>query len=299
MAGLGSHILGVALGLALIFLVLSLVCSLAQELLAVALSWRAKFLEKGLRNMLDREGVGLTDSVLASPFVQEKLKPGRVLGNKLQVPAYLPSVSFARAVVERLHLPLELPQETPEPIRRKLEALAEEAGGDVNRFRTSLEEWFDANMDRVSAWYKRRARIVLFCVGVPVAALANADLTEVTTRLWSDDAVRVAVVAQAERVAQAQSPDELRAQTRKDIEASGDVLAGVKQLDLPLGWNDANGRLDKMSFSPKKGEESWFGWLVGILLTGFALSFGAPFWFNLLSRLARFRGGGKTSTASG
>jgi hypothetical protein len=296
MDGLGSQFLDVALGLALIFLVLSLVCSLVQELLAVVLSWRAKFLEKGLRTMLDREGVGLTDSVLRSPFVEELLKPHRVFGKNLKVPAYLPSSSFARAVVDRLKMPLELPKDTPEPIRRKLEALVAEAGNDVSRFRASLEEWFDASMDRVSAWYKRRARIVLFCVGVPIAAFTNADLTEITSRLWRDDAVRAAVVAHAERVAQAKSVDDVRTETRKDIEMTGDLLAGVKQLDLPLWWNDANGRVDKMSFSPGKGQESWFAWAAGVLLTSFALSFGAPFWFNLLSRLARFRGG-RTATA--
>jgi hypothetical protein len=263
-----------------------------QELLSVVLSWRARFLEKGLRTMFDREGAGLTDSVLGSPFIEEIKKPDRVLGRTLNVPAYLPSSSFARAVVDRLKVPLDLPDDTPEPIRRKLETLARETGDDVNQYRRSLEEWFDASMRRVSSWSKRRARIVLFCVASPVAAFTNADLGDVTSRLWRDDAVRAAVVVHAERIAQAKSVGELRNETRTNVERTGDLLAGVKQLDLPLWRNDANGHLDKLSFSPGNGQESSFAWLAGVLLTSFALSFGAPFWFNLLSRLARIRGGG-------
>jgi hypothetical protein len=38
-----------------------------------------------------------------------------------------------------------------------------------------------------------------------------------------------------------------------------------------------------------RGDDSTVGWLVGVLLTGLALSFGAPFWFDALSKLSRLR----------
>jgi hypothetical protein len=229
--------------------------------------------------------------VLDSPFVTEKLKSGRILGRKLKVPPYLPSSTFSRAVLGVMEEgSLTVPEDVPEPVREKLEILAREAQGDVGRFRKGVEEWFDATMTRVSAWYKRRARIVLFFVGLVVAGITNANLINVTDRLWRDDAVRAAVVAQAQRAAQAQDIGELTKDTKTAFESTGDVLASVKQFDLPLWWNDANGHPGDLAFDPKPGQHSLLGWAIGILLTAAGLSFGASFWFNVLSRLAQLRG---------
>ncbi|MGH7962279.1 MAG: hypothetical protein ACRERD_10730 [Candidatus Binatia bacterium] len=38
---------------------------------------------------------------------------------------------------------------------------------------------------------------------------------------------------------------------------------------------------------------SWFLKIVGWLITGVAVSIGAPFWFDLLNKLVDFRGAGK------
>jgi hypothetical protein len=138
---------------------------------------------------------------------------------------------------------------------------------------------------------------VLFIVGFVLAGFANADLVDVTNRLWRDDAVRAALVAQAERAAATPGGvGKLTEQTRKEYERTGDILGSIKQFNLPVWWNEANGRPSDLALAPKKGEESAAAWLLGVLLTAFALSFGAPFWFNVLSRLARFRGGGATAS---
>ena len=293
MPELGNQLLDMVLGLALIFLVLSLLCSLLQEIVATAFSWRARFLARGIRSMLDgddTEAGALSRAVIASPFVQEKLRRRRLLGKHVDVPAYLPSTSFARALIETARSG-RWPDGVPEPVQRKLGELMQEAEGDVNALKRSLEDWYDATMQRVSAWYKRRARIWLFAFGIVVAGAANADLVEVTERLWREDAVRTAVARQADRVAQAESAEQIRGDVREQIEATGDTLASIKQFDLPLGWNDANGDFGDLSLgSTGPGEESAWGWLIGILLMAAALSFGAPFWFDVLSRAARVRG---------
>src|SRR5688572_23116196 len=136
-----NQVIDVALGLTLIFLVLSLVCSLVQELMATALSWRARFLERGLANML-RDGdttveqgsdgaKDFMDRVLESPFIGEKLNQNRILGRDLNVPAYLPSATFSRAVLEALGGSLNIPEGVPQPVRQKLETLALEADQDI------------------------------------------------------------------------------------------------------------------------------------------------------------------------
>ena len=294
MPELGNQLLDVVLGLALIFLVLSLLCSLLQEIIATAFSWRARFLERGIRSMLDGDDTTagpLSHAVTDSPFVREKLRKRRLLWPGLRVPAYLPSTTFARALIETARSG-RWPKELPDDVERKLSELMQEADGDLQQLKDSLQDWYDATMQRVSAWYKRRARIWLFIFGVIVAGVANADLVDVTERLWRDDAVRTAVARQADRVADAQSVDQIREDIRAEIERTGDTLAGIKQFELPVGWNAANGEWSGLTLgSTGPGEESAWTWLLGVLLTAAALSFGAPFWFDILSRATRVRGG--------
>jgi hypothetical protein len=297
MPELGNQLLDVLLGLALIFLVLSLLCSLLQEVVATAFSWRARFLERGIRSMLDGDDTrtddagALSRAVTESAFVREKLRKRRLLGRQLRVPPYLPSTTFARALIETARSE-RWPAELPDDVERKLSELMQEAEGDVQRLKSSLEDWYDATMQRVSAWYKRRARIWLFGFGVIVAGVAHADIIDVSERLWRDDAVRTAVARQADRVAQAQSAEALRGDVRAEIERTGDTLAAVKQFELPVGWNESNGEWSALTLGATgRGEESAWTWLLGILLTAAALSFGAPFWFDVLSRATRVRGG--------
>jgi hypothetical protein len=297
----GGQILDTAIGLTFIFVALSLVCSFIQELIATALSWRSRFLEQGLRSMLDAEGPALTARFMDSAFIREKLSDkARARGRR--VPSYLSSRTFMLALLDTIAPPatagaglLEkarngldsvLPDEE-HPVRRQIEVMLDDAGEDVDRFRRSLEEWYDDTMDRVSGWYKRRAQIVLLCIGIAVAGFANADTVEVMTRLWKEDAVRAAIVAEASEAVQAGSAEELE----RRLEEHGSVIDGVKQLDLPIGWNEANGQPKDLSIAG--GDDSTVAWLIGVLITGAALSFGAPFWFDALSKLSRLRISGK------
>lgn len=298
MPDVGGQLLDVVVAIAFVFLALSLVCSFAHEVVALVLSWRSEFLERGLRNMLqadpEQKGDTLTDRLLGSPFIEEKV--GRtVLRRRPNVPSYLSSRTFALALLDALApegprarqlqaVEEQLDSVVPDgEIRRQLEVLLDDAGGELDRFRQGLEGWFDDMMDRVSGWYKRRAQVALLVIGLVVAVAANADALQITDRLWKDDAVRAAVVAEAGQATEAGSPEELR----KRLEERAGVIDGVKQLDLPLGWNAGNGEPADLTFSG--GRENAFMWLVGVVLSAIALSFGAPFWFDALSRLARLR----------
>lgn len=310
---LGGQILDTAIGLAFIFVALSLVCSFIQELIATAFSWRSDFLERGLRSMLQRTpaeeetnggdaaGRALADKVMDSAFIREKLS-AKARRRGRRVPSYLSSRTFTLAMLDTIAPPAtggtgllekskeglkEMLPDAEHPVRRQIELLLEDAGQDLDRFRRSLEGWYDDTMDRVSGWYKRRSQVVLLVIGIGVAGLANADTVEVTTRLWKEDAVRAGIVAEASQAVEAGSAEELQ----RKLEERGSVIDGVKQLDLPIGWNEANGQAKDLDIAD--GDDSTLAWLAGVLITGVALSFGAPFWFDALSKLSRLRISGK------
>jgi hypothetical protein len=379
MSGIGSQLLDVALGLTFIFLALSLVCSVFQELIATALSWRAEGLERGIRRMLcdptepkarlgrvdqalkalksmvgrptradnpptghqprdddDRTEVDqhfLSDKLLESPFIREKL--GRnLLTARRAVPSYLSSRTFALALFDTLTRDVPAPRPASEGatdavehdakaddargtaelqtnedlivkveaglehvphagVRRQLQLMLADAEGDLARFHDRVEMWFDDTMARASGWYRRRTQLVLFVVGLGVAAGVNADTFDLTGRLWTDAPVRAALVQQATQTARVENLDKLEA----ELEKRGGKLEAVKQFKLPLGWNADNGRPSDLGFG--KGKENLLGWLAGILVAAAALSFGAPFWFDALNKVGRLRIAGHPPKSGG
>jgi hypothetical protein len=123
----------------------------------------------------------------------------------------------------------------------------------------------------LSEGYRRRAKWFLLAIGIVLAVVCNVDAISVAQRLQRDDAVRAAVVAQAEGVADAcdgKTDAELTTCLKDETAPASDAVP------LPVGWQDFQFK----SFT-----------ILGWLVTGFALMQGAPFWFDLLQRAVTFR----------
>jgi hypothetical protein len=297
----GIPALDVLVGLFFLYFVLSIVCSAVQESLAQVFNLRAGTLEKGVRNLLGDDA--LTDRFFRHPRVKALSKPHGIL-RRGSGPSYIPSRVFALTLLDSLFPPGEEEsrdvfalarakledEEVPGRVKTLLRDALDHAGGHRDRFRGELERSFDQAMDRVSGWYKRRAQLILFAVAFLTVVFINADTFSIAQRLWKDDALRAAVAAQAASTSAANtqkcpgtsaddSPQKRAAKCVDDIE----------QLGLPLGWTTAS--------SP----HGWniLGKIGGLLVTAFALALGAPFWFDLLSKIARLRASGPPAPPGG
>lgn len=143
-------------------------------------------------------------------------------------------------------------------------------------------------MERVSGWYRRRVQVVMWIVAIVAVLALNADTIRITQQLWSDKAVRAAVVARAGGAAQ--QPLSTPQGGLGNIATTVDEL---QQLSIPMGWS--------IEQRPEGGGQ----WIVrillkalGLLLTAAALSMGAPFWFDVLSKVARLRSAGAPPPAT-
>ncbi len=177
-----------------------------------------------------------------------------------------------------------------ERVRTMLQDGLSEAGNHADKFREALERQFDEAMERVSGWYKRRVQLILFVIALVLVGAMNADSFTMGQRLWKDDVLRSAVVAQAQKtVADKQAACAKKTGQAKPTpaEVAGKCFDQVKQLNLPLGWSKAT--------SPSTTEDD-LAKAFGLLLTAFALLLGAPFWFDTLSKLAQLRGTGRASS---
>lgn len=137
-------------------------------------------------------------------------------------------------------------------------------------------------MDRVSGWYKRRLQIVTLVVSIVLVASTNVDTFTIGERLWKDDALRAAVVAQAARQTGTTSCSGTDASENAPLNRAAECMDRV-ELDLPVGWT---------AHSAPDGPAGWAGKAGGLLFTALALLLGAPFWFDFLGKFARLRGAG-------
>jgi hypothetical protein len=315
--------LDVALGLVFLYFILALVCSGINETIASVLRWRAQDLERGVWELLQdpEEGSAALEKLRAHPLIRPMLYPknkgtaapspplgpdGRPrTSRKTDFPSYIPSRTFVTALlgleqkavsVAKGH-PLTQGLRTVDhsinqiPSHRAQEALTallHGAQGDAVAFRRSAEQWYDDQMERVSGWYRHRIQKVLWLLAFLVAFALNADSLQIAKRLWVEPSVRAAFVNQAGNASSGGA-------------GATKAPAELAKLPVPLGWHLASARHDPQGFPfYEKWSTLWalLAKLLGLTLTVVALSFGAPFWFDILSKLARVRIGGAPPPAS-
>lgn len=329
----GSVVLDVAIGLIFVYLLVSLVVTALTEMLSGLLKWRSKNLWAGIRNLLDtgqdREWV---DRLYSHPLIQGLSEPGREdktapKGDRppRSAPSYIPSRTFAVTLLEIL----KEPGQTQEPLqdtiaklqneklRGTLLALLGESRGNVEELKKNVEIWFNNSMERVSGWYKRRTQLWNLTIAMFTVLLVNADTLVIVQALADNEAMRTALVAQAQAYAEANqaqdqtaapsgdssvpatgaSSDENVAALQSQTEEFQRLLKQIEGLNLPIGW-DPNAAEDDPyyrgipSSMSRLGETVAFhllGWIVSI----FAVSLGAPFWFDMLNRVISIRSAGR------
>lgn len=336
----GSEVLDVAIGLVLVFLLLSLFATAVREGLESVFKTRAVFLEAGIRELLDdRLGNGLARDFYEHPLIfalyrgdytpgpesqraiqaqahgatnDEKKPRERVTGGDL--PTYIPSALFSTALVDlmvrgpatgkgddastrtitidTLRAGIELIPSAR--VRRALVIALDDAKGDLEVARHNIEGWFDASMQRVSGWYKRRTHYWLLLIGALTTLALNVNTIAIAQHLARSKAARELVVGRAESivadrltagaVAGEGAPPSSIDEAKATLAAR---LAALQSLDLPIGWEHLQPR--------GNARVTWFlEQLVGLLLTTLAITLGAPFWFDALNRVMQIKTTGTT-----
>lgn len=320
----GLEALDVALGLVLLYLVLALVCTAVNELLATLLNLRGATLRMGIKNLLRiPAGAAVAPTPAAAPApgptpsaAARTITLADIYNNPVirglyggRDPSYIPSARFAVALLDTLvpttaaaaptipALVAAVNRLSNDELKRALLILIAGAGNDLTKLQRSVAEWFDQSMDRVSGWYKRRLQWITLSIAALVTAGANADSISVARALSTDGALRQAIVAQAQAFAQ-RPPPAAASPARDSISRStvpldsleralaakmGTSIHDLESLGLPLGWSRGAGAPDLPTVATK---------VLGLLLTVFAVSLGAPFWFDALSKVMSVRGAG-------
>lgn len=269
----------------------------------------------------------------------------------------------------------------PEDLRRSIlvyiseaQAFSKDEGQQLAHFRSSLENWFDSMMERITGNYKRKAMKYTFIVALLVTFGLNVDSVEIVSNLASDREALAKVTEAAERevatLKHKPEVDKLRTVpsvptsiTHSDTTGTANansqaepgptyeqwrdtLVARQKEVEkykeelgsvIKLGWKKDElasyfGCCDSCSCSKEQNDKEHdktgvsenkpcvvtaesqqtytnciaakkplsaiFSKIIGLLITAFAVSLGAPFWYDLLLKVADIRSSIKPATAS-
>jgi hypothetical protein len=345
---LASAVLDTVIGVSFVFFLVALASSAIVEWVANLTRKRAKYLLRGVQAMLvDRPAARTSWSPrdiwtamraeqtmyhdVMHPTVEaaERSTLVKVMGHPLlrarrqtdpdgrytRLPPYLPSADVATALVDEL-LDSPLPDQIAGRIAgiggslgRSLAALWERAAADPQQFLVEVAGWYDAQMERVSGWYKRWTKRWLIAVGLLIAVLVGVDTVRIAESLYGSDTVREAVSAAAAEPGLCGDPAAGTDQDVTDGPAARtalcvqDTLRGLDAAGLPLGWPSGCPADVAACARPALADPAapvdaldWLVKLLGIALTVGAAALGAPFWFDAIGRLSSLRSTGTRPT---
>ncbi len=319
----GSLVLDVAVGLSLLFLFVSLICSAIREAIETVLNSRAADLEHGVRELLDDpDGTGATAALYAHPLVfslyegryaPQLLRPSRSLLTgtvslrmpvraRGALPAYIPGGSFARAFLDlAVRGPLGRVPSGPDAVVPVLSAAS---------LRATVRDLPDGRIRRALLSALDTAGDDMLAVQHHVEAWFNACMDRVSGRYkrrtqailfaiglgtaaaMNVDAFSVARALLLDKALRDGAVTQAALLSQRDG-PDGGFAALQRDLDsiqFPTGWEPPPQHLTAMRNGaphPDAGAllQALFGWMV----TAFAVMLGAPFWFDMLNRFVVVR----------
>ncbi len=164
-------------------------------------------------------------------------------------------------------------------LQKSLLALLATAENDYEKLLRATDGWYNAQMDRVSGWYKRRTKTVMFFIALIVVSVAGIDTVHVVKVLSATDWCTLqAVAADAGMLANKTGAGAERPQ--------GSACAAGQTSPAP------GAAFDLTQFAQVR-LDFWRNWGPGLALTWLAVWLGGPFWFDVLGSLANVRSAGR------
>ncbi|HXB40577.1 MAG TPA: hypothetical protein VNZ49_08545 [Bacteroidia bacterium] len=307
-----SIVLDVVTGLIFVYLLYSLLVTIVAELIATLFAFRAKFLKVSITRMLTdkKNKKSRTDSLVKTFYNHPNIKY-LAKNNLFKLPSEITSDRFSTTLINILRKKKAAPTVMEEikvgmayfdltehsETKKTLTDLIEDANGDLATFKDSLENWYNEMIDRVIGWYKRRMKFVLFIIGLIISVSFNVDSIRIAKTLTNNNDARYKVLKMATDPAVKQKLGDIIKYSQKADSTKNDSIIR-SQYDTLRTYSDKMSDIVGGSFCTtwdKNDCSGRFLMIFGCLLTSLALSLGAPFWFDLLSKLVALRGGGKST----
>jgi len=250
-------------------------------------------------------------------------------------PAYISASNFVRVIIEQIgpsnfnavNIAGAITSSSlPGELKTVLSNLLAKAQCNMTEFEKEIESFYEEAMDRVTGWYKRKVRTVMFFISIVLAIVLNIDTLKISNDALSDHEKLDNIVnnisttmSKMEKVNDSlvikdgkgkvltilkMSIDTASIETAAKDSLANDTT-GIKN-DIGKMKSDFNtiavtyeqttgyklGYTTMKEFE-KEWSEAFFLKLLGIIITVFALQLGANYWFDLLNKFVNLRAAGK------
>lgn len=325
-----STLLQTLLALTLIYALLSILVSLLNEFYRSLINSRGKALYAEISTMIsDHFNLDYAYIVYTHPVINQLPRE-----NKNSKPGWIDAKTFATALIQsfadmaitlnkadpgtdilqRFSMYVNSMQESK--LKDMLRNYLQAAAGDYGKLEASIMSWFTNHMTAMSIDYKRQQRKGLRFFAIVITLFLNLDSIYLIKRVIQDPTLRQNLDAQAQPLYNQYKPlvDSLEKRYSPNapiVKNTKQFMADVKMvkketdsLGLPLGWNTNDAPLiwlTKERHEYARGERNhggfgqWILYFIGLMISAFSLSRGAPFWFELLGKFINIRRGGAKS----
>ncbi|KAF2519519.1 hypothetical protein E0W68_04000 [Flavobacterium salilacus subsp. salilacus] len=298
----GSVTIEIAIGLIVIFILVSTICAVIREGIESILKTRAAYLEQGIRELLG--------SVTAKNLYEHPLIFGLFKGDYTEssgvrgknMPSYIPSKNFARAIMDiaakgadtDVRGEVSSTQKLTYSIRQNISNLKnpkiervllnalDMAQDDIDKTQANLENWYNSAMDRVSGWYKRSTQWIILIISLVVTIGLNIDSIKIMKYLSNDENARKLILEKAEKL-------DKNAQTEQSALSYEQAQKAMEELKLPIGWDKPSNYWSKSTDDTSTDWRRVMNSILGWLITAAAAMLGTPYWFDVLNKVMVIR----------
>jgi hypothetical protein len=315
-----QNFLEVCIGLMVLFFIVSLLVSSVTEYIIFKIKLRGRFLLSSIHKALEDSAVpiNLADALFNHPLVA-RFK--RNVNGKSMPPAYLSAPTFAKALTEVMieqhnAKKAEGPETKSAPgavIAGSFEQfkLAVEGLGpsdtqrlfksfinysnDIEGLQTQIEKWYNDYQDRVTGWYKATVQKYLFAVSLAVVIFFNIDTIRIAKEMNRNKTIQANIEKFANDTTAQKNLMPVAGSDGASSNNVQEILTLMNEINIPFGWDwqfsDSTLGLQKTKETTAY-EKKWYLMLLGWLISAYAASRGAPFWFEVLSKTINIRKSG-------
>lgn len=197
------------------------------------------------------------------------------------------------------------------PLKSILRSFGEKTAN-YAELKAHIMKWYDDYMARVTGWYKSKIKNTLLGISFLVCVTLNVDSISFIKKINADEQLRKSLVSGtekliAERLKHNQKEEAKMKTTEKMtfivdgepiqktvrlspndslyISQLNATVSSIQQNHIPIGYTEG-------VTAPFQSLKRFFWWVLGIAISTFALSFGAPFWFEVLVKAVNIRRSG-------
>ena len=266
--------------LAFVYALLAVIASAFKELLEAWVQKRKKDLKGAIEDLLSTEGAKAFFKLPMFSSINNTPTESSTAASHKHWPSYIDAKTFAIAIQQIVSQPQFKQFWDKSPLGMAVGSMSTDLPQQAN----AIESLYAQRMERVQGSFKRNAQAWLLGIGLILAVCMDADSIHLARQLGTDPTVRALVAGMADK--SGVKTDGISTYCELPAgQVNAQKLNDCLTRSLPgvIGWTQE--RADKVSGSCRAALAA----LLGYLLTAIAVSLGAPFWFDLMGKVANLR----------